>query len=188
MSSGSFDPVSIQLPDHTSQTHPLAVVPVYLRVGTVYATIAPGFRATMFHRGRGVLEVKRDLATDVARLDGFGIKRLVTTMSAEDILEDGLGGLLVELEGYGIAWTHIPFPKPGREDGYFQRYLEKEMEAVRADVLAGRAVAFHGKGWGRELERRMAIIATMLDPGLPLVEARSMTTAAVRFGHCILPF
>lgn len=188
MSSDSFDPLSIQLPDHTSQTHPLVVVPVYLRVGTVYATIAPGFRATMFHHGRGVLEVKRDLGTDVARLDGFGIKRLITTMTAEDILEDGLGGLLVELDGYGIAWTHIPFPKPGRNDEYFRRYLEEEMESVRADVLAGRPVAIHGKGWGRELERRMAIIATMLDPGLSSDEARSMTTAAVRLGHCILRF
>lgn len=187
-SSPSFNPFEIQLPDHTSQTHPMVVVPVYLRVGTVYATIAPGFRSTMFHRGRGVLEVKRDLATDVARLDALGIKRLVSTMAAEDILEHGSGGLLVELEGYGIAWSHIPFPKRGEEDKYFQRYLEKEMEAVRADVLAGRPVAASLKGWGKELERRMAIMATMLDPELSLEEARSMTTAAVRVGHCILPF
>ena len=187
-SSPSFNPFEVQLPDHTSKTHPLVVVPVYLRVGTVYATIAPGFRSTMFHRGRGVLEVKRDLATDVARLDELGIKRLVSTMTAEDILEDGLGGLLVELEGYGIAWTHIPFPKPGREDAYFQRYLEQEMEAVRSDVLAGRRVAAHGLGWGRELERRMAIMATMLDPELSLEEANSMATAAVRLGHCMVPF
>ena len=187
-SSPSFNPFEIQLPDHTSQTHPLVVVPVYLRVGTVYATIAPGFRSTMFRRGKGVLEVRRDLATDVARLDGYGIKRLVSTMTAEDILEDGLGGLLVELEGYGIAWTHIPFPKPGSEDAYFQRYLEQEMEAVRADVLAERPVAIHGKGWGRELGRRMAIMANMLDPELSLEEANSMATVAVRLGHCMVPF
>lgn len=187
-SSPSFNPFETQLPDHTSQTHPLVVVPVYLRVGTVYATIAPGFRSTMFHRGRGVLEVKRDLATDVARLDAFGIKRLVSTMTAEDILEYGSGGLLVELEGYGIAWSHIPFPKRGEEDKYFQRYLEQEMEAVRADVLAGRPVAASLKGWGKELERRMAIMATMLDPELSPEEARSMTTAAVRLGHCMVPF
>lgn len=187
-SSPSFNPFEVQLPDHTSKTHPLVVVPVYLRVGTVYATIAPGFRSTMFHKGKGVLEVRRDLATDVARLDAFGIKRLVSTMTAEDILEYGLGGLLVELEGYGIAWSHIPFPKRGEEDAYFQRYLEQEMEAVRADVLAGRPVAVSLKGWGKELERRMAIMATMLDPKLSMEEARSATTAAVRVGHCLLPF
>lgn len=140
-SSPSFNPYEVQLPDHTSQTHPLVAVPVYLRVGTVYATIAPGFRSIMFHRGRRVLEVKRDLGADVARLDELGIKRLVSTMAADDILEDGLGGLLVELEGYGIAWTHIPFPNQGGGDAYFQAYLEQEMEAVRADVLAGRPVA-----------------------------------------------
>ncbi len=186
--SRSFNPFEVQLPDHTSQSHPLVVVPVCLRVGNLYATIAPGFRSTMFHRGRGVLEVRRDLASDVARLDSFGIKRLVSTMTADDILEYGLGGLLTELDGYGIAWSHIPFPKPGEEDAYFQRYLEQEMGAVRADVLAGRLVAVHGLGWGKELERRMAIMATMLDPELSPEEARSATTAAVRVGHCLLPF
>lgn len=187
-SSPSFNPFEVQLPDHTSETHPLVVVPVCLRVGTLYATIAPGFRSTMFRRGRGVLEVRRDLPSDVARLDAFGIKRLVSTMTGEDILEYGLGGLLVELEGYGIAWSHIPFPRRGEEDEYFQRYLEQEMEPVRADVLAGRPVAVSLKGWGKELERRLAIMATMLDPNLSVEEARSMTTAAVRTGHCILPF
>lgn len=184
----SSDSQFTYLSEHTSQTHPLVVVPVYMRVGALYATIAPGFCSTMLHRGHGVLEIRRDLASDVARLDGFGIKRLVSTMSAEDILEDGLGGLLVNLEGYGIAWTHIPFPKPEGEDEYFHRYLEQEMEAVRADVRAGRAVAVHGKGWGVELERRMAIMVAMLDPELSPEEARSMTTAAVRLGHCIMPF
>lgn len=186
--SSSFNSFSFQFPEQTSETNPLVVVPVCLRVGTIYATIAPGYRGTHFPRDSGAFEVRRNLADDVARLDGFGIKRLVTTMAAEDILEVGLDGLLVELEGYGILWSHIPFPKRGNEDEYFQRYLESEMEAVRTDVLAGRAVAVHLVGWGRELERRMAIIATLLDPDLSLDEARSMATAAVRLGHCMLPF
>ena len=188
LSGPSSDSHFIQLPDHTSETHPLVLVPVYLRVGVLYATIAPGYRSTLLHSGKGVLEVRRDLAADVARLDGFGVKRLVTTMSADDILEDGLGGLLVELEGYGIAWSHIPFPRPGKERLWFQRCLEQEMGHVRSDVLAGRPVAVHLKAWGRELERRMAIMASLLDRSLSQDEARSLATAAVRLGQCMLPF
>lgn len=44
------------------------------------------------------------------------------------------------------------------------------------------------KRWDEELGERMAIMATMLDPKLSLEEARWMTTAAVRLGHCMVPF
>ncbi|WP_162782001.1 hypothetical protein [Arenimonas caeni] len=188
MSSSSFNPFEVQLPDHTSESHPLVVVPVFLRVGLIYATVAPGYRATVLHQNRGVLEIRRDLAADVARLYELGVHRLVTTMSAVDILEDGLAGLLTDLEGYGIDWSHIPFPSPRQKDVGFQDYLRGEVEVIRRDVLSGRRVAVHLKAWGAELERRMAILATMLDPELSLVEARSMTTAAVRTGQCMLPF
>lgn len=187
-SSPSFNPFEIQLPDHTSESHPLVVVPVCLRTGVLYVTIAPGYRTTVLHQDKGVLEIRRDLAADVARLDELGINRLVTTMSAVDILDGGLGGLLTDLDGYGIDWSHIPFPSVREQDIGFQDYLKGEMDVIRRDVDAGRRVAVHLKAWSAELERRMAIMATMLEPDLSPVEARSMAMAAVRLGQCILPF
>jgi hypothetical protein len=185
--SSSFDPQQHTRPDITSETHPLPVFPVHLAVGTVYLTLPPGFRGTLYRKAEGVAEIRRDLSADVARLDGFGIKRLVTVMSAEGILQHGLGGLLTDLDGFGIAWTHLPFPPYGVEDVGFPRYLAQEIEVIRLDMSQGRKVAIHGSGWGPLFEGRLRKILCLLDPELSPPQVRALTTATLRSANAMSP-
>lgn len=163
-------------------------IPITLRTGTLFATIAPGYQGAFLTKGKGVAAVRRDLATDIERLATYGICRLVTTMSAEDIIEDGLGGLLTELEGHGIDWSHLPFPGPDLRDESFHDHLRREVSIIRGELLENQKIALHAKGWGRLLERRIATVITMADDSISEEKALSMATAAVRTGHAILPF
>lgn len=183
----SSDSQQFQQPDITSQTHPILVLPIYLSVGTVYVTMPPGFQGMLYRKARGVAAVRRDLSADVARLSDLKVDRLVTLMCADGILQHGLGGLLTDLDGAGIAWSHIPFPYRWQGDETFPRYLEQEMEVIRRDVAKGCKVAFHDAGWRWVFECRVKSILTMLDPELPLAEARALATAAIRLGNSISP-
>lgn len=184
---GSSDSRQLQQPDITSQTHPIIFLPIYLSVGTVYVTMPPGFRGMLYRKARGMAEIRRDLSADVTRLSDLGIHRLLTVMSVDGILQHGLGGLLTDLEGAGIDWTHIPFPYPGQDDETFPRYLGEEMVVIRSDVANGRKVAIHDAGWRRMFEPRLAKILSMLDPELSSEGARAIATATIKLGNAMSP-
>lgn len=159
----SSDPLGLRSVTHTSQSHPLVVVPMNAGGWTLYATIPPGCKGIVSHEDYGLIDIERDMSADVEALASYGIGRLVSMMAAEDILSSGMGGLIVDLEGYGIDWTHIPFPSRRLPDRGFPQYLDQQVKVIRRDLEAGVKVAIHGAGWNLAFTRSATTLRAAIE-------------------------
>lgn len=172
----------------TSETHPLLVLPMPLGTKAIFVTPAPGYNGSRYKSGVGHESIERNLVADVASLKRFGINRLVTTLAGDVILDAEMGGLLTELEANGIEWSHLPFPLERKHEANFASYLHQEMQVIRKNFEGGQKIAVHGIGYGRFMERRLAIIATMLDSNLAYAEARALSVATLGLGRAMMGY
>ena len=154
----------------------------------ILITPAPGYNGNRYKAGAGRQSIERNLVADVASLKRLGIGRLVTTLAGDEILDAEMGGLLAELEAIGIEWSHLPFPLERKHEADFATYLHQEMQVIRKDFESGQKIAVHGIGYGRFMERRLAIIATMLDSSLTYAQARALSTATVGLGRSMIGY
>lgn len=154
---------------------------------TLYATIPPGCKGMVSHPAYGLIDVERDMSVDVEALAAHGVGRLVSMMSADDILSSGMGGLLTDLEGAGIEWTHLPFPSRHLPDDGFPRYMAEQVAVIEKDMRRGRRVALHGAGWGLRFARDLEKLVTAFDEALSPRVAKVVVTATLRSGRSIVP-
>ena len=163
------------------------LIPVEIGVWTLYATIPPGCKGVVSHQDYGLIDIERDMAVDVEALIAHGVGRLVSMMSADDVLASGMGGLLTDLEGAGIEWTHLPFPSRRIPDEGFPRYLAEQAEVIRMGLTAGVKIAVHGSGWGPSLLRTLPRLVMSVDSDIHHSEAAARAYAAAITGRAIIP-
>jgi hypothetical protein len=154
---------------------------------TLYATIPPGCKGIVSHPAYGLIDIERDMSVDVEALAAHRVGRLVSMMSADDILSSGMGGLLTDLEGAGIEWTHLPFPSRRLPDEGFPRYLTEQAALLRSNLLMGMKIAVHGRGWSPRLVGDMTRLIVAMDGSVCMERTSVSVDVAVRLMRALVP-
>lgn len=174
-----------ELPDITSTSNPLLLVPIDLFTGRIYLTTAPGYKSIVWFQNRGACRIHRDMAKDVGRLRANGIDRLVTLMAGDEILDAEMHDLEPELARNGMQWTHLPLPRGAGEDRFFREDLSEVAKILRRDLKDGKAIAFHVDQWEYRMEVYMPSILLALDSMPSAIRATAMVKGALGFARAV---
>lgn len=170
----------------TSLTHPLYLVPLGLESCRVYITVPPGYHEVFWvNAGESACVINRDMAADVARLYAHGVNRLVTLMPGQEILDSGMGGLEIELNAYGIQWTHLPILEGELYDEFFERELVRFSKEMQSAILAGERIAIHSDGWASRLDSHLPKLLIAIDSSLTMDAAKQMVTVGLCYAKSV---
>lgn len=174
-----------ELPDITSKSRPLCLVPIDLNYGRVYLTTGPGYRGMVWFQNRGACRIHRDMPTDVTRIRAHGITRLVTLMDGAEILDADMGSLEPELVRHGLHWSHLPLPSGAGTEPFFREELADLAKTFRRELKAGQTLAFHADDWEYRIEVYLPSILCELDRTLTSTKALAMVKAALGYGRSL---
>ena len=130
----------------TSQSHPLQIQPVVIRdgPGVIGLTFCPGKK----HEGLYSGTWDRDLRTDLAAIQAFGAKALVTLMETAEL--DGVGvpvSMLASLaKEFGLEWHHLPIEDVQAPDERFEDLWAYSGVRLRSVLARGEKIVVHCRG------------------------------------------
>lgn len=174
-----------ELPDITSSSRPLCLVPIDLQDGRIYLTTGPGYRSLVWFQDRGPCRIHRDMAADVEKIRTQGVSRLITLMSGTEILDADMGSLEPELKSKGLKWSHLPLPSGAGSEPFFREELARLGRGFRRELKAGQSLAFHADDWEYRVEVYFPSILCELDRTLTATKALAMVRAALGYGRAL---
>jgi hypothetical protein len=130
----------------TSQSHPLIINPVAIpdAGGTIGLTFCPGKKHDSMYSGRW----ERDLAVDLAAIQAFGAKALVTLMESQEF--DGVNVSLADLAGqakeFGLEWHYLPIRDVSIPDERFEDQWAYAGLRLRTLLARGDNIVIHCHG------------------------------------------
>lgn len=163
---------SSQADIRTSDTHPLRIdyVPVPNATGKIGLTFCPGKRCEGLYGGTW----DRDLAKDLAVIEGQAGKVLITLMEQHEFAILGVPEFPNALKGSTVEWLHLPILDMNVPDDKFEHQWSMVSPRLHARLAEGDTIVIHCRGG---LGRTGLIAARMLvEAGLSPVDA----VAAVR--------
>jgi protein tyrosine phosphatase (PTP) superfamily phosphohydrolase (DUF442 family) len=171
-----------QNPDVTSVNCPLTFSPIDCRQGRIVLTTAPGASMTMGYSDRGVVQINRDMATDIARIAAQGISHILTLLPADKLMDAGMTSLRMATEDAGLTWLHLPVTESDFPDKYFKQDLAELQPPLQKALDAGRSIAVHATDWHGRLELALPRILASLDPKLSTADIATRVEAAIALG------
>jgi len=130
----------------TSQSHPLIINPVAIpdARGTIGLTFCPGKKHDSMYSGRW----ERDLTVDLAAIQAFGAKALVTLMESHEFdgVKVSVADLAAQAKESGLEWHYLPIRDVSIPDERFEDQWTYAGRRLRTMLARGDNIVVHCHG------------------------------------------
>lgn len=162
----------------TSQTHPLQIAALPCPGGgRIGITFCPG----KWQEAAATGAWARDLATDLKAVAGWGARRVLTLVTAEELRALRVAGLGAAVAAEGMEWLHLPIEDFSVPTAEWEAAWTAERLAIHAALDRGEAVLVHCKGGlGRAgLVAARILVERGMAPGEAIAAVRAVRPGAV---------
>jgi hypothetical protein len=168
--------------DVTSENCPLFLSPINCLAGKLFLTTAPGASKNVGYSDRGLVNIRRDMDADVARITASGATHLVTTLTGDELVDAEITSLRICAEAAGLTWLHLPFADRDLSQRHFQEDLNSLLPALRSVLARGGAIALHADDWRGRTEVLIPALLARLDESLSKETVNERALAAMALG------
>ncbi|MBT6139485.1 MAG: hypothetical protein HOH65_18580 [Rhodospirillaceae bacterium] len=124
---------------------------------------------------------RRDLAADLARIDAFGVRAIVTLVEPLELETSQIQDIGAQAEALGIDWHHLPIIDREAPGPKFEVYWSLVGRRLRARLAAGERILLHcmgGRGRTGLLAARL-LIELGEDPETAILKVRDARQYAI---------
>ena len=169
--------------DVTSKNCPIVLSEVACLQGRFLLTTAPGASRNLVYEDRGLIQVRRDMAIDIADLTAAGATHVLTLLRGDELMDADMTSLRMVAEEAGIEWLHLPFVEADLSSPHFRRDLAAVVPILRKALSAGGAIAVHTHDWRGRLPLLLPKLLIAIDSSLGEEHATTLVEEAVVQGE-----